>query len=224
MGDVAHLIGNGKSSGFYQHAKGLKIACNLPPFEVQNLYTTVMVDFKMMNAIHKQNITVPGDWVLGARPHKWMEMKNDFYVKYSKQIKEFYLTLPKYAANYTDFNCGPMATHWIANKLKRKEIHMYGFDSIFEFDTTSMSDTFMESARDNLNTQRLTSKWRPIWHGIFNEFKDTQFILYHDVGKSQIPLPKNVEVRDNNKGRRAKRTRNKDYKPEPFDKTKVSDA
>ena len=82
MGDVAHLIGNGKSSGFYQHAKGLKIACNLPPFEVQNLYTTVMVDFKMMNAIHKQNITVPGDWVLGARPHKWMEMKNDFYVRY----------------------------------------------------------------------------------------------------------------------------------------------
>ena len=78
MGDVAHLIGNGKSSGFYQHAKGLKIACNLPPFEVQNLYTTVMVDFKMMNAIHKQNITVPGDWVLGARPHKWMEMKNEF--------------------------------------------------------------------------------------------------------------------------------------------------
>ena len=151
-------------------------------------------------------------------------MKNDFYVKYSKQIKEFYLTLPKYAANYTDFNCGHMATHWIANKLKRKEIHMYGFDSIFEFDTTSMSDTFMESARDNLNTQRLTSKWRPIWHGIFNEFKDTQFILYHDVGKSQVPLPKNVEVRDNNKGRRAKRTRNKDYKPEPFDKSKVSDA
>ena len=86
MGDVAHLIGNGKSTGFYTPAKGLKIACNLPPFEVPNLYTTVIVDFKMMNAIHKGDIVVPGDWVLGARPHKWMELKNDFYIKYSTRI------------------------------------------------------------------------------------------------------------------------------------------
>ena len=28
MGDVAHLIGNGKSVGFYTPEKGLKIACN----------------------------------------------------------------------------------------------------------------------------------------------------------------------------------------------------
>ena len=213
MGSVAHLIGNGKSSGFYMHDKGLKIACNLPPFEVKNLYTTVMVDFKMMNAIHKNEVIVPGDWVLGARPHKWMEMRNDFYVKYSTHIKEFYLNLPRYAPNYTDFNCGHMATHYIANKLKRTEIHMYGFDSIFEFDTTSMSDTFMESVRDNMNTQRLTSKWRPIWDGIFKEFKDTQFVVYHDKGNPQIQLPENVDVRTSNKGRRAKRTPNNPGRP-----------
>jgi len=205
MGDVAHIIGNGKSSGFYVPDKGLKITCNLPPFEVNNVYTTVMVDFKMMNAIHKGEVVVPGDWVLGARPHKWMEMRNDFYIKYGHQIKEFYLKLPKYAANYTDFNCGHMATHWVANKLKRKEIHMYGFDSIFEFDTTSMSDTFMMSVRDNMNTERLTTRWRPIWFGIFNEFKDTQFILYHDKGNSMLKLPENVEVRTSNKGKTATR-------------------
>jgi len=215
MGDVAHLIGNGKSSGFYVPDKGLKVTCNLPPFEIANLYTTVMVDFKMMNAIHKGNITVPGDWVLGARPHKWMEMKNDFYIKYSTQIKEFYLVLPKYAANYTDFNCGHMATHWLANKMKRKHIHMYGFDSIFEFDTTSMSDTFMNSVRDNMNTERLTTRWRPIWNGIFREFKDTEFILYHDIGKPSFKLPANVTVKTSNKGKRATRTKNKQ---DQFDK------
>jgi len=215
MGDVAHLIGNGKSSGFYVPDKGLKVTCNLPPFEIANLYTTVMVDFKMMNAIHKGNITVPGDWVLGARPHKWMEMKNDFYIKYSTQIKEFYLVLPKYAANYTDFNCGHMATHWLANKMKRKQIHMYGFDSIFEFDTTSMSDTFMNSVRDNMNTERLTTRWRPIWNGIFREFKDTEFILYHDIGKPSFKLPANVTVKTSNKGKRATRTKNKQ---DQFDK------
>ena len=91
MSGVAHLIGNGKSAGFYSPSAGLKITTNLPPFEVNNIYTTVMVDFKMMNAIHKGVVVVPGDWVLGARPHKWMEMKNDFYIKYSRQIKEFYL-------------------------------------------------------------------------------------------------------------------------------------
>jgi len=215
MGDVAHLIGNGKSSGFYVPDKGLKVTCNLPPFEIANLYTTVMVDFKMMNAIHKGDITVPGDWVLGARPHKWMEMKNDFYIKYSTQIKEFYLVLPKYAANYTDFNCGHMATHWLANKMKRKQIHMYGFDSIFEFDTTSMSDTFMNSVRDNMNTERLTTRWRPIWNGIFREFKDTEFILYHDIGKPSFKLPANVTVKTSNKGKRATRTKNKQ---DQFDK------
>tara|TARA_Y100001980_G_C14540590_1_gene318340 strand:- start:112 stop:786 length:675 start_codon:yes stop_codon:yes gene_type:complete len=219
MGEVAHLIGNGKSSGFYSPAPGLKITCNLPPFEVPNTYTTVMVDFKMMNAIHKGSIQVPGDWVLGARPHKWMEMRNDFYIKYSKQIKEFYLVLPKYAPNYTDFNCGHMATHWVANKLQRKEIHMYGFDSIFEFDTTSMSDTFMASVRDNMNTEKLTTNWRPIWHGIFNEFPNTQFILYHDIGKSQIPLPPNVEVRTSNKGKTA--IRKKNDPPKPFSREEI---
>ena len=195
MGDIAHLIGNGKSSGFYQHAKGLKIACNLPPFEVQNLYTTVMVDFKMMNAIHKQNITVPGDWVLGARPHKWMEMKNDFYVRYSKQIKEFYLTLPKYAANYTDFNCGHMCTHYVANKLNCDEIHMYGCDSIFDFNLVSTTDFVLNANRDAFNTHRLAKNWRPIWEGLFREFPNTQFVVYHKHGAAKVSLPKNVEVR-----------------------------
>ena len=173
----------------------------------------------MMNAIYKGHVEVPGDWVLGARPHKWMEMKNDFYIKYSGQIKEFYLVLPKYAANYTDFNCGHMATHYVANKLKRTEIHMYGFDSIFEFDTTSMSDTFLESPRDNMNTERLTSKWRPIFTGIFNEFPNTQFVLYHDKGNPQLKLPENVEVRTSNKGRTAIRKKNEPSKP--FDRNEI---
>lgn len=195
MTTVAHLIGNGKSAGLYTPQKGLKIVCNLPPMEVPNTYTTVMVDFKMMKAIHDKHLVVPGDWVLGARPKKWMELRPDFYVKYANQIKEFYTVLPKYAANYTDFNCGHMATHYIANKLKRTEIHMYGFDSIFDFDITSSSDLYLKSSRDNNNTQRLTTKWRPIWEGIFNEFKDVNFVLYNRTGSpSKIKLPSNVDV------------------------------
>ena len=196
MTKTAHVIGNGPSAGFYKPAKGLKILNNFPPMAVNNVYATVMVDFKMMKAIHEGILTVPGDWVLGARPHKWMEIRNDFYMKYSRQIKEFYMVLPKYASNYTDFNCGHMATHYTANKLKCDEIHMYGFDSIFGFDITSSSDFYLESSRDNLNTERLTRNWRPIWKGLFNEFKDTQFVIHNrTTDTSLIKMPKNVEVR-----------------------------
>ena len=53
MTSVAHVIGNGKSAGMYTPAKGLKIACNMPQAGIDNLYTTVMVDFKMMKAVHE---------------------------------------------------------------------------------------------------------------------------------------------------------------------------
>jgi hypothetical protein len=82
-----------------------------------------------------------------------------------------------------------------------------------------MSDTFMNSSRDNMNTERLTTNWRPVWDGIFNEFKDTQFVLYHDIGKPQIKLPPNVEVRTSNKGKTAIRKKNEPSKP--FDRQEI---
>ena len=196
MSKVAHIIGNGKSSACYEPAKGLKITCNIPPFEVANVYTTTIVDFKMCKAIDEGSVSIPGDWVIGARPRKYCEMFPRFRLKHAHQIKDFYLTLPKYAKDYTAFNCGHMATHYTANKLQCNEIHMYGFDTIFAFDITSTSDFVLKSDRQTGNTQRLTNNWRPIWEGIFNEFNDTQFVLYYykDVDPL-IKLPENVEVR-----------------------------
>lgn len=191
----AHIIGNGKSAAGYRPDKGLKITCNLPPFAVENVYTTTIVDFKMCKAIDEGSVQIPGDWVLGARPRRYCEMFPNFRMKYASQMKEFYLKLPKYAKDYTAFNCGHMATHYAANKLKCDEIHMYGFDTIFAFDITSTSDLVLKSDRQTGNTQRLTNNWRPIWEGIFNEFKDKQFVLYYyKEVEPLIKLPKNVEV------------------------------
>ena len=196
MSKVAHVIGNGKTAALYQPAKGLKVTCNLPPFAVANVYTTCMVDFKMMRAIDEGSVRVPGDWVLGFRPKKWMEMKPNFYMKYAPQIKEFYTVLPKYSPDYTAFNCGHMAVHYTANKLEADEIHMYGFDSMFSFDATSFCDTFLVSDRGVSNTQRLTNLWRPIWEGIFKEFSDKQFVLhYHKDMQPNMKITENVEVR-----------------------------
>ena len=123
-------------------------------------------------------------------------MKPAFYMKYAPQIKEYHLDLPKYAVNYTNFNCGHMATHYSAKKLDAEEIHMYGFDTLFAFDITSCTDAYMSSDRQINNTQRLTNNWRPVWQGIFKEFAQKQFVLYyHKEVDPLIKLPENVELR-----------------------------
>lgn len=198
MAKVAHVIGNGDNAAMYKPAKGLKITCNLPPFQVANTYTTCIVDFKMMKAIHEGSVVVPGEWVLGARPKKYMEMNPNFNLRYASQVKGYYTVLPNYAGNYTNFNCGHMAVHYTANGLKCDEIHMYGFDSIFDMNLRSSSDLFLNSDRGTHNTVRLANNWRPIWHQMFEEFPQTQFILYHKHDNIKFNLPKNVVIRTKN--------------------------
>lgn len=195
MSRTIHIIGNGSSSAAYKPSKGIKLTCNLPPFPIENVYATTMVDFKMMRTIHQGEIQVPGEWVLGARPFVYMERHPDFRMKCAPQIKQFYRELPKYVSNYTDFNCGHMCTHFAANALKGDTIHMYGFNSIFDFDLKSCTDFYLNSDRGDHNNARLTNNWRPIWENMFKEFSNTQFVLYHKHDKSKVKLPENVEVK-----------------------------
>jgi hypothetical protein len=197
MAKVIHVIGNGPlGAPLYNKAprKGLKLGCNVLPFAVDNVYGTVIADFKMMKAITAGELTVPGDWILGFRPKLWTERTTGFLMKFGIQIKEFYLTLPEYAPTYTDFNCGHLAVHYACNKLKGTEVHMYGFDSIFEFDMRSTTDFVLESDRGSQNTLRLADNWRPIWTQMFNEFPEIDFKLHHNHNNIRIPVPDNVEI------------------------------
>lgn len=194
MTRTAHVIGNGDSASKYNPDKGFKITCNLPPFAVENVYASCIVDFKMMNAIKEGSVIVPGEWVLGARPKKFMELNPQFNLKYANQVKEYYDVLPKYAGNYTNFNCGHMAVHYSANKLKCDEIHMYGFDSIFDFNLRSSSDLYLVSDREANNSLRLSNNWRPIWQDMFKEFPNTKFVLHHKHNQIKFPVGKNVEI------------------------------
>ena len=196
MTKTAHIIGNGESYRFYKPAKGIKMTCNVPPMGIANVYATAIVDFKMCNAMNEGSIDLTHmDWVMGARPKHFTEKNSSFYLKYARNIKDFYLTLPKYVANYTDFNCGHFCAHYVANRMKCDEIHMYGFDSIFDFNLVSTTDLVLMSNRDHSNTHRLAENWRPITEGIFKEFPNTQFVVHHKHDKAKITLPKNVEVR-----------------------------
>ena len=197
MSRIIHVIGNGpKGAPLYnkEPRKGIKIACNILPFDIDNVYGTVIADFKMMKAITEGSVIVPGDWILGFRPKVWSERTPGFLMRFATQIKEFYLNKPNYAETYTDFNCGHMAVHYSANKLKGDTIHLYGFDSLFEFDIRSTTDFVLPSDRGTGNTHKLSEKWRHIFNKMFKEFSDTKFVLHHNHDKLKIPHHKNIEV------------------------------
>ena len=204
MSRVAHVIGNGDQAQLYRPAKGIKVACNQPPMAIENLYASCIVDFKMSAALTEGSVEIPGDWVLGYRPKIWYEQnKGNFKMRFGHKIKEFYTVLPPYTKlfpnenegnMYTNFNCGHMAVHYTANRLKPDVLHMYGFDSIFDMNMRSYTDFVLNSDRGATNNVRLADRWRPIWNGIFGEFKNTQFVLHHIHNQSKIQLPDNVEV------------------------------
>lgn len=193
-----NVLGNGDHAFMFKRGTpGKLLICNMPPFEIPNneVYASVMVDFKMMNALAEGHINLDMyDWVLGTRPRKWMEMRPDFYLKYAQKIKAFHQHVPKYAKNATNFTCGHMAMDYACRVMKATECHVYGFDSIFDMNLRSTSDLILESDRGHMNTYRLANNWRPIWTEMFKEFKDTKFYLYHSHPNIKIEISDNVEL------------------------------
>jgi len=197
---IVHLLGNGDSAQIFNNVerepKDKVLICNVPPFTVRKVFACIMVDFKMMAALSEGSVNLNAyDWVLGTRPQRYMEMFPSFYLQYAPRIKDFYTTVPPYAGSATDFNCGHMAAHYACSKLKCSELHMYGFDSIFDYSLRSSSDLFLESDRGQMNNHRLINIWRPIWEGIFNEHPQVKFVLHHTHNNAKIAFPDNVEVR-----------------------------
>ena len=200
-----NILGNGDNAGIFQRGtEGKLLVCNMPPFELtkKEVFATVMVDFKMMKALTEGKIKLDMyDWILGTRPRKWMELRGDFYLRYAPNVKAFYQHVPKYAAvdgnpamAATNFNCGHMAAHYVANKIKADEIHMYGFDSLFDMNLKSYTDLVLQSDRGAVNNVRLNDKWRPIWMNIFKEFKDTKWVLHHNHDELKFTKGDNVEI------------------------------
>ena len=212
MARVVHVIGNGDSSSLYtrETRKGLKLCCNQVPFEVPDKWATVMVDFKMMDALTRGfkgdtgGLTIPGNWVLGFRPKKWMEARPNFHIAKAPQIREFYIDLPGYTwdrkkgedmgKGYTNWNCGHMATHYACNRLKADEVHLYGFDSCFDFNMNSFTDLVLTSDRGLMNNQRLSSNWRPIWEHMFKEWPNTKFVFHYFHNAFKMKTQPNVEA------------------------------
>ena len=213
MARVVHIIGNGDSSALYlkEKRKGLKLCCNQVAFEVPDKWATVMVDFKMMDALTRYHngdrsngLAIAGNWVLGYRPQRWMQDRPNFYMAKAPQIREFYIDLPRYTwdprkgegkgQGYTNWNCGHMATHYACNRLKADTVHLYGFDSVFDFNMNSFTDLVLQSDRGLMNSQRLSSYWRPIWENLFREWPNVEFVFHHHHNAFKIQTQKNVRA------------------------------
>lgn len=194
--EIVNILGNGDNAQRFDHnSKGTRLICNLPPFAVDNVFASIIVDFKMMAALTEGSLDLSMyRWVLGTRPKLWMEKRPDFHLKYSHLVREFYTTVPSYAKTATNFNCGHMAAHYAANRLKAKEIHMYGFDSLFDYNMNSVTDFYLQSDRSQNNNYRLLQNWRPVWAGLFEEFPKVRFYLYHKHDKIKIPVTDNMEI------------------------------
>ena len=167
-----NILGNGDSWPlFEQGTSGELLVCNMPPIKLKSseVFASCMVDFKMMKTLQEGSIVNPYTWVLGYRPKVHMEKNPTFHMKFAQQIKEFYTILPPYAGEggqgYTNLNCGHFALHYVANKIQPEEIHLWGFDSMMDFDIRSRTDFYLESDRGNMNTQRLSSTWRTLQIG-----------------------------------------------------------
>lgn len=196
MARAVHIIGNGDNAAWYQKEtrKGLKLCCNVPPFEIYDMYATCIVDFKMMAHIKKGEVNPPGEWICGIRPQMFCQQNPQFHIRISPRIKEFFTDKPKYAKNYTDFNCGHMAGYYAAKKVKPDRIHMWGFDSVFDFNMRSYTDLVLPSDRGNMNNNRLSNNWRPIWENMMKEFSDIEWVWHHKHDAIKVKLPENGRI------------------------------
>lgn len=201
-----NVLGNGESARiFTRGTEGLLLVCNMPPIELpaKEVFASCMVDFKMMKALHEGKVKLDQyDWVLGTRPRKWMEQTPAFYLKYSVNIKGFHVFVPPYAQlpghslsdAATNYSCGHMATDYACRIMKADEVHLYGFDAMFDMNLNSYTDTFLKSDRSPLNVHRMSSNWRPIWAKFFEEFKNTKFVIHHTHSDIKLKLPENARV------------------------------
>jgi len=204
MSSKIHVLGNGDMATLMpenvrQGKDGKVIACNQPPLNIK-AYATAIVDFKMCKALHEGSVNLDSFmWVCGNRPKMYCSKTPAFYMKHAHRIREFYTDVPKYcgknpAEAATNFNCGHMATHYAARRHDAEEVHLYGFDSLFDHNMRSYTDLVLNSDRGSNNNHRLIENWRPIWNNIFAEFKNKKFVLWHKHRHCKIDLSDNVEI------------------------------
>lgn len=197
---IVHVLGNGPSQQLWFNAetKGQVVACNMPYQVVpkERLWASIIGDFKVMRAINEGSLDLSHmPWVFGTRPKMYCDQNPSFHMKWAQNIREFYTYVPPYSANATDWSAGHLAVHYTCMRLQPKELHMWGFDSMFSHDLSSASDLLIESNREANNRFRMNAVWRPIWQNLFQEMNNVNFVIHYDKKANlQFEVTDNVRV------------------------------
>lgn len=166
----AHLVGNGKSQSLYVWHRGTVVACNIPNKQDLKYDIISIIDQKVIN-------------YLKDKPNSIRPVQIWCTPQIEKQARAAQLPgvwHPVYEHRHR-FNSGHHAVQHLAKKYKK--IHLWGMDSMYSTDLTSLMDEkIVRPQRPDLNRE-----WRPHWTEIFEQNKECDFIVH---------VPNNIKVID----------------------------
>jgi hypothetical protein len=162
------IIGNGASNSLYTPSSLNVIACNVP--QHGHRYNSLSIIDNLPITWMKNNSYTPMVPVYCTQAVKDYAKKSningDWFAVYERTSR---------------WNSGVHAADYAAKHSK--EIHLWGFDSMYSDDLTSQMDELVpRPGRPPLNKH-----WHPIWQEVFKLRKDVKFVLHCPTG-SFTPL------------------------------------
>jgi len=170
------IIGNGSSNNLYRRTGDFVVACNVP----QHNYT-----YDCLSIIDNQPIVWmwKNDWTPSVPVYCLNKNKKQAD---AKNVKGDWRDVYK---DQSRWNSGLHAAEHFAHTYD--EIHLWGMDSFYSNDYTSqMDELIIRRSRPNLNKW-----WRPAWDQIFDQHKDTSFVIHIPEGECCDFKKENVIVR-----------------------------
>lgn len=163
----AHILGNGPSINLYSPTDGYVIGCN---FHKHPVDLTVLVDCKPF-MIYKGNRSLLPNRKLITSKYAWrtieeQELEGEFeFVHVVEQLEQYK-------------SAGHIATDW-ALQNGYDEIHLWGFNSIFEDSQETKTDLIVPRSRAQFD---LFIHWREKWQ----PYKQHNIVVHNTLEGTQL--------------------------------------
>ena len=162
---MSNLVGNGSSNRFYDKDNNdYTIVCNVPQHGIKHQGMSI-IDGEVLVWMKKHNYhpTVPVYCTSTVKSiAQGKNIGGDWHPVYERKNR---------------YNAGLHAAEYLTRFSK--QIHLWGFDSMWSTDITSQMDNLVPRARP----RPLHEWWRPLWEDVFNA-TECEFIIHLPQGES----------------------------------------
>jgi hypothetical protein len=163
----AHILGNGPSIQLYNPQDGFVIGCNFHEYPVD---LTVLVDCKPFMIYKGKRELLPNRKIITSK-YAWPTIEEQ------KLVDEFeYVHIVEQLEQYK--SAGHIATEWALNN-GYDEIHLWGFNSIFEDSQETKTDLIVPRSRAQFD---LFIHWRERW----KEFTQYNITVHNTLQGTQL--------------------------------------